>query len=120
MTKRPTATARAPSGPVVAWILALGALLVLAGVAVAAEESAGRSASAAVQRALEGLVSGKTLTWHDPPTGAAGKVTVVRTWKTQGGTFCRSYVSQWTAPAGPPLRGAACRTADALWLPLGG
>jgi len=74
-------------------------------------------ADKSLQAALEKSVSGKSVTWINPASGAQGSVTPLKTWKNDQGAYCRSY-SEWIRPAsGNSIRrrGIACRSDQAVW-----
>jgi len=69
------------------------------------------------QSALENSVSGKSVVWKNPASGARGSVTPLKTWKTKQGAYCRSF-REWIRPAsGKSIRrrGIACRSSNAVW-----
>nr|WP_282449455.1 RT0821/Lpp0805 family surface protein [Roseibium sp. CAU 1639] len=74
-------------------------------------------ADKSLQSALENAVSGKSVTWKNPASGAQGSITPLKTWKNDQGAYCRSY-SEWIRPAtGKSIRrnGVACRSQNAVW-----
>ena len=43
------------------------------------------------QAALETRPSGVPSRWHNPETGNAGAITLIRTYRSAGGIYCREY-----------------------------
>lgn len=48
-------------------------------------------AATTLQRSLEQVRNGETLTWRNAATGATGSITPQRTFLTSDGTYCRAY-----------------------------
>lgn len=74
-------------------------------------------AGAKLQVALEGAVSGRSLSWKNTASGASGTITPLKTWKNDQGDFCRSYSEKYTLASGRTVshRGVACRMKNAVW-----
>lgn len=70
-----------------------------------------------LQTALESSVSGEPVYWNNPSSGASGSITPLKTWKTDEGTYCRSYRENIKFSSGKSMnrRGVACRSSDAVW-----
>ena len=73
---------------------------------------------AALQEALETKRSLKEFaSWSSPETGRSGKVTPVRTYRREDGTFCREYKFEESHPLPDrPNYGIACRTESGSWV----
>lgn len=74
-------------------------------------------AEKSLQAALENSLSGKSVVWKNPDSGARGSVTPLKTWKNDQGAYCRSY-SEWIRLASGEAirrRGVACRSSNATW-----
>ncbi len=86
-----------------------------------AQLAAGKYADQAVQygtlsAALEKQVSGESLAWINPDTGTSGLITLVRTFKSKAGLWCREYTSVSTREEqGEGQRGIACREPGGIW-----
>ncbi len=66
--------------------------------------------------ALERHRSGDTVVWSNAASGAAGSVTLLRTYRSVSGKWCREFERIVTAPGGEDSRiGIACRQGDAGW-----
>ncbi|MES0884840.1 RT0821/Lpp0805 family surface protein [Roseibium sp. SCP14] len=74
-------------------------------------------ASKNLQKALEKSLSGNSVRWQNPTSGARGSVTPLKTWKTSEGTYCRSFREKIELASGRTIsrNGVACRTAEAVW-----
>ncbi|SLN29736.1 RT0821/Lpp0805 family surface protein [Oceanibacterium hippocampi] len=88
---------------------------------IAALEEGRRIDTAAMERAvneaLESRLSGQTVRWQNPATGASGTITPVRTYRARNGQWCREFTRNWVRPGGTDqLRGIACRQDDGRWL----
>lgn len=85
--------------------------------AVAAAQARERAVLAAtINHVLETVVSGKSVAWEVPETGARGAVTPIRTYRSRSGHWCREYrVHEEAASATADRRGVACRTGDKMW-----
>lgn len=69
------------------------------------------------QSALENSVSGKSVVWKNPASGARGSVTPLKTWKNEDGVYCRAYTESIRPASGQSIqrRGVACRSSNAIW-----
>ncbi len=74
-------------------------------------------AAAARQQALDSLASGRTLEWRSPDGGAEGKITPTRSFRADGGSYCREFTEEVNA-AGRTDRftDLRCRTDAGRWL----
>ena len=74
-----------------------------------------------VQRALESMVSGRTIRWQDRTTGEAGSITPVRTFRIKSGQYCRDYDVTYDSGDGVELAWTetACRNPERGWLAAG-
>ena len=72
----------------------------------------------AVQIALESHLSGRSRQWSSPNSGYSGRVTPVRTWRSQSGHFCRAFVEIIRLPSGVERnsRARACRNDVGVWI----
>jgi surface antigen len=70
-----------------------------------------------LQKALEKSLSGNSVRWQNPSSGARGSVTPLKTWKTSEGTYCRSFREKIELASGKTVsrNGVACRSAEAVW-----
>lgn len=76
--------------------------------------------AATVNHVLETVVSGKSVAWEVPETGARGAVTPIRTYRSTSGHWCREYRVQGEGKGGTTnRRGLACRTGDKEWRTVG-
>jgi surface antigen len=70
----------------------------------------------ALATALETHVSGDTVAWINPDTGATGAITPVRTFKATTNDWCREFDTVVSYDgASRTQKGVACRTADGIW-----
>jgi surface antigen len=70
-----------------------------------------------LQAALENSVSGKSLAWKNPSSGASGSAMPLKTWKNGHGEFCRSYAQTYRLASGQSVsrKGVACRMPNSVW-----
>lgn len=70
-----------------------------------------------LQKALEKSLSGNSVRWKNPASGARGSVTPLKTWKTAEGIYCRSFREKIELASGETVsrNGVACRTEEAVW-----
>jgi len=75
-----------------------------------------RLAQQSSQRALENAPSGNSVGWRNPDNGHYGSVTPTRTFRNEGGQYCREY-SQTVVVGGEKQQayGRACRKPDGQW-----
>lgn len=83
-------------------------------------ENAGRADQAyydnALSAALEDHVSGETVAWINPDTGASGLITPVRTFKSATDDWCREFNTVASQDDASEIQnGIACRTGDGVW-----
>ncbi|MFO1350616.1 MAG: RT0821/Lpp0805 family surface protein [Gammaproteobacteria bacterium] len=72
-----------------------------------------------VQRALETLVSGQSLSWRSKTGNHAGTVTPHRTYKAKSGFYCRVYAETITIDGvTEQVDGTACRNQRGRWEPI--
>jgi surface antigen len=70
----------------------------------------------AFMRALETKVSGSTVDWQNPDTGNGVRVTPVRTFRNQGGQYCREFQRVRFGSTGEARdQGIACRVGAGEW-----
>lgn len=71
-----------------------------------------------MQTALETHISGRGRQWSSPKYGFSGRVTPVRTWRSQSGHFCREFLEIVRLPSGSERigKGRACRNAAGEWI----
>ncbi len=63
-----------------------------------------------MNKALEQQLSGESVTWQAPDSGAQGSVTPVRTFRTDEGVFCREFLEERVVYGQSyQARGIACR-----------
>jgi len=66
--------------------------------------------------ALEDHVSGETVAWINPDSGAQGTITPVRTFKATDNDWCREFRTVLSQDdTSQSQRGIACRTPDGIW-----
>lgn len=66
--------------------------------------------------ALEQQISGQAVKWTNPDTGASGRITPVRTFKSKTGQWCREFDSVLTREEQSEMRrGIACREPEGTW-----
>ncbi len=68
------------------------------------------------QSTLETAKVGETSTWSNPDTGNRGTITPTKTYRSDGGSYCREY--QQTISVGGKTEkafGTACRQPDGSW-----
>ena len=71
---------------------------------------------AALINLLENQLSGTTANWHNEDTGNGGTITVVRTFQTAQGQYCREFTATSTLDDIPAtVTGIACREDQAQW-----
>lgn len=72
--------------------------------------------AATLSRALEKQLSGVSVEWSNPDSGSSGVVTPVRTFRSNGGQWCREFtqVSMVDGQA-VTMRGVACREDGGVW-----
>ena len=81
--------------------------------------TSGGRRDAAMQAALESLPSGRDAAWRDPASGLTGKVRPIRTFKVDGGRFCREFEEDTTsAQRFDRNRRLACREAAGEWVEI--
>ncbi|WP_415714898.1 RT0821/Lpp0805 family surface protein [Roseibium sp.] len=70
-----------------------------------------------LQNALENSVSGRSVRWRNPASGASGTATPLKTWQTAQGTYCRRYSERINLASGKVVnrQGTACRSSSAVW-----
>ena len=69
-----------------------------------------------VAEALENELSGSTVNWNDPGTGASVSVTPVRTYRHKNGQFCREFRLEMTRMGVLRTRhGLSCRSSKGVW-----
>lgn len=75
-------------------------------------------ANQAVQNALEFGVSDTLSTWNNLADSSWGAIKPLRTWRTQGGSYCREYEEQLRiGERSERYVDVACRNPDGIWLP---
>ncbi|GGO85636.1 hypothetical protein GCM10011348_34640 [Marinobacterium nitratireducens] len=76
-------------------------------------------ADATVQFALDSTPSRQQSRWHNPLSGNEGMVTPLRSFKTEGGIFCRHYSELIRVDSEQErYEDTACRAEDGVWYPL--
>ena len=71
---------------------------------------------AALVNLLENQLSGTTADWHNEDTGNSGTITVVRTFQTAQGQYCREFTATSILDNAPAtVTGIACRDDQAQW-----
>ncbi len=71
---------------------------------------------AALVNLLENQLSGSTADWHNEDTGNGGTITVVRTFQTAQGQYCREFTATSMLDSVPAtVTGIACREDQAQW-----
>ncbi len=71
---------------------------------------------AALVNLLENQLSGTTADWHNDDTGNSGTITVVRTFQTAQGQYCREFTATSMLDNVPAtVTGIACREDQAQW-----
>ncbi|RMF84706.1 MAG: hypothetical protein D6744_02575, partial [Planctomycetota bacterium] len=70
-----------------------------------------------VNQVLETKVSGTAVEWRNPDSGSHGKVTPVRTYRSESGKWCREYtlITITRDGARQSRRAIACREPDGRW-----
>ena len=73
---------------------------------------------AALQTAMETHLSGRGRPWASANPAYSGRVTPIRTWRSQSGHFCRAFVEIVRLPSGVERngRGRACRNDAGNWV----
>src|SRR5262249_54418040 len=93
----------------------LGGLLG-AGVGQALDQRSQQIQSQTVSRTLETAQSGTTTSWVNPDNGSRGTVTPLRTFRGQGGNYCREFQQFVVIEGqGQQLTSTACRQPDGSW-----
>ncbi|HET8727170.1 MAG TPA: RT0821/Lpp0805 family surface protein [Alphaproteobacteria bacterium] len=75
-----------------------------------------RLASKVMQQALETKAHGEFVSWSNPETGFSGTFTLVRTYQTEKGVYCREFTERLRSPQDHARYNlTACRTDEGFW-----
>lgn len=71
-----------------------------------------------MQIVLETHISGRGRQWSSSKYGLSGRLTPVRTWRSQSGHFCREFLEIVRLPSGSERigKGRACRNSAGEWI----